>query len=724
MARGSLARFDVARFPQQPATPSADVEEVLGFVRQYHLAERNPFIQSLAASLVVRPDQRALQQLHELLRPFREFHREHPFVTAPPSVLTGPVLLGRQTADDRPIGLTTADVNLHGTIVGPSGAGKTTILLSIARALLSERVLLGVIDVKEDFGWLLREPDVLLIDDHTRWNFLRRPPFLTPAEHRADVIDLLLTRLYGGELQRQLLDAGWQRAAAEHECFSLADLADAIAAGGGKETPSHAEARRSCVARLRRFAHYAFFTTREDGIPWEVLLNRTFVARTTGFDDLARFQFDLLSRYCFLSNRAARTSGLHRVLLIDESYELLSEAQNGIRSIETLPRLKQLAREFGIAVLTTTVTLRGMSELAQASTHFYLALPPNNHEDARALIRAIGLTTEQGDVFLHALQCGEGLLRIGSWPEIIHLQIPPNTEHKHATPEDITAARTRTNQHARSASPPSPSSSVESFTAAAREGIASTEQPTPSHESAPASSPPARVAPVVDTAHNADARTLSHNTERVPLPAHAEALLRDAADHPLTLTTASYDRLGIHWMQGDRAKQLNLKLGFLEAHKVTTGSGRGRSGSALRLTPAGWQWLDRKPPKGMRGGGSVQHEFLVRQLASRLAHSTIETLGADLVLPYNTADHARLITALETLGERAISLNNGDLLALEVECSMPERTAPRNITRDASFALTIIAILGKNNLGTTFGDRVVIVGVLRLLDALRTTEDE
>jgi hypothetical protein len=695
------------------------VEEVLAFVRQYHLAERNPFIQSLAASLMVRPEQRALDRLQELLRPFREFHRDHPFVTAPPSVLTGSVLLGRQTADDRPIGLTTADVNLHGTIVGPSGSGKTTILLTIARALLNERVLLGVIDVKEDFGWLLREPDVLLIDEHTRWNFLRRPPFLTAAEHRADVIDLLLTRLYGGELQRQLLDAGWQRAAAQHECFSLADLADAIAAGGGKETPSHAEARRSCVARLRRFAHYALFTTREDGIPWVILLNQTFVVRTTGFDDLARFQFDLLSRYCFLSNRAARTSGLHRVLLIDESYELLSEAQNGIRSIETLPRLKQLAREFGIAVLTTTVTLRGMSELAQASTHFYLALPPNNHEDARALTRAIGLTTEQTDVFLHALQRGEALLRIGSWPEVIHLQIPPNTERKHATPEDITRARARTNRLARAASAPSPSTSA-SFTAAARKGIASTRQPTPSQESAPSSSPPARVAPVVE--HNTEPPRLSHNTQRVPLPAHAEALLRDVADHPLTLTTASYDRIGIHWMQGDRAKQLIVKLGFLEAHKITTGSGRGKIGSALRLTPAGWQWLGKQPPKGMRGGGSVQHEFLVRQLASRIAHSTIETLGADLVIPHNTTDHAQLIAALETLGERAISLNNGDLLALEVECSMPERTAPRNITRDAGFALTIIAILGKNKVGTTFGSRVVIVDVLRLLDALRSTE--
>jgi hypothetical protein len=128
----------------------------------------------------------------------------------------------------------------------------------------------------------------------------------------------------------------------------------------------------------------------------------------------------------------------------------------------------------------------------------------------------------------------------------------------------------------------------------------------------------------------------------------------------------------------------------------------------------------------MRGGGSVQHEFLVRQLASRIAHSSIETLGADLVIPYNAEEHAHLITALETLGERAISLSNSDVIALEVECSRPEITAPRNIARNAGFALTIIAALGKTDeLQQMIGEneRVVIVDVLRLLDALRATEE-
>lgn len=715
MAGEALARFPAHRFPQRPAIGGAPVVDALAFVRQYYLDDREP-IRGLAASLAARPDARVLTQLNDVLRPFREFHRDHPIVTAPKDVLAGPIIIGYQTADHRPIGFTLDDLNLHGAIVGPSGSGKTNILLTIARWLLTLRILLGVIDVKEDFGWLLREPDVLLIDEHTRWNFLITPPFLTAAEHRNEIIDQILARFFGRELQRQLLEEGWERAARATPNFSLADLADAIAAGGGRETPSHAEARRSCVARLRRFAHHALFTTRADGIPWETLLNRTFVVRSTGFDDLARLQFDLLARYCFLHNRAARMRGLHRVLLIDESYELLSEAQDGIRSIETLPRLKQLAREFGIGVLTTSVTLRGISELAQASTHFTIALSPNNQEDARTLIHTLGLTTEQADHFLHRLRRGEALLRVGSWPEVVHVQIPPNTEHKHATIDDIMSARARTNQFA----PPVPRSSrsTSTDTAAAREEDESDRQPTPAQEFAPSSSPPARVAPVVE--HPASA------TKRIALNKHATALLHDVGEHPYTLTTPAFHRCELRLSEGERAKTTVISLGFLESRRVRTGAGRGKAGNALRLTPAGYAWLGKRPPKGTRGGDSAQHAFLVHELARRIPNSRIETLSVDLVLAYNAATHERLGDAITHLSERQIALNDGDVIALEVECSRPEITGPRNSERNDGFALTIIATVGKREeLQRTIGerDRVVIVDVLRLLDALRTTEE-
>jgi hypothetical protein len=706
------------------------VEEDLAFVRAYHL-DTDATIRVLVQRLTVAPDPAAASALHDRLRPFRAYHREHPFVTAPPDVLTGPIILGRQTSDNRPVGLTTEDLNLHGTVVGPSGSGKTTLLLTIARWLLTLRILLAVIDVKEDFGWLLREPDVMLIDEHTPWNFLTTPSFLTAAEHRAEVIDLFLARFYGAELQRQVLDDGWERAA-QQGAFSLHEWHNAIINSGGKESPARAEARQSAARRLARFAHYRLFTT-TTGIAWDDLLTRTFVVRTNAFDDLARFQFDLLCRYAFLRNRAARVNRLERVIVIDEGYELLSDHQDGIRSVETLPRLKQLAREFGIGVLTTTVTLRGTSDLAQASTHFLLALPPNNQDDASALVRMLGLDRAAAEHFRHRLHMGNALLRIGTWPDVIHLQVAPNTERKHPTPDDIAAARTRTNQLAPSIR-----------TAAAREEDESTGWQPPAHTPTATASrdqPPreATSTPAIPVSSSAQQRTpnTSHNTlrptprQRIALNKHATVLLHDIGDYPYSLCSQAYRRCELLLAQGDRARGQGERLGLLCATRVTCGRGRGKTGVSLSLTAQGWEWLGRTPTKGLRGGSSVQHSFCVFELHRRIPGSLVEEyLGAkavDLAIPFNADRHERLYRAISALTGNTPRLQDGDIIALEVEISSPARSAMRNAHKDAAagVALTVLAVDDRQpeRLALTLPSNATVLDVYALLDALRTTEE-
>jgi len=693
--------------------------ELLTFCQRHHLDDDRRIGARLALIRAGNSTDaaRALTELRDIVQPYREFHREHPHVVVRDG-LDGPIVLGEQMADHRRIGLTTDDINLHGTIVGPSGSGKTTILLTIASYLLALAILLCVIDVKDDFGWLLRRPDVLLIDEHTRWNPLAPPPFLTAHEARNEVIDLLLARFYGAEHQRQLLHEAWEHASRLHAIFSLADLVDSLRElGTPREPASRAEARRGCIARLRRFEDHALFTTRDDGIPWEVLLNRTFVVRSRAFDDLARFAYDLLARYAFLHDRHQRQRGLRRVLLIDESYQLLAANQDGIRAIEPLVTLKQLCREFGTGVITTTVTLDGLSTLSRASTHFHIALPPNNQEEAHAVIRVLGLEPDAAEHFLHRMQRGEGLLRIGSCPDVVHLRITPGMTNKHATPEEIAMARARTNQLARTPRMVHllPASSLE--TAAAKEEDEGTGQPTPSRESAPSSSPPSRVAPVVEEIPS---------NKRVPLNTHCKVIMEDVGKYDLTLTTPCFHRCNLRPSEGERAKTTLTNVGFLESFKVRTGAGRGKTGSAMRLTPAGWTWLGKRPPKSTKGGDSIAHEFCVQHLSRLIPHSSIETLGADLVIPYNGAIHVPLLRAIQIITARKIALNDGDVIALEVECSRPEITAPRNIARNAGFALTIIATLGETAyLQRTIGesDHLVIVDVLRLLDALRTTEE-
>jgi hypothetical protein len=367
--------------------------------------------------------------------------------------------------------------------------------------------------------------------------------------------------------------------------------------------------------------------------------------------------------------------------------------------------------------IVATPSWNELDPLVLSQFQVQIALQPSDGRELDAIAKSFRLTPAQTR-FTSGMQRGTGIGKVRGSEHPLLFTYQPFLHAKDSDARVLHDARARTR------------SFCERHDFAAREGIASNEQPTPSQQSAPSSSPPSRLAPVVEaakTSSNTSQEDLPSNTSRrVALNKHAAGLLQDAADHLLTPTTAAYDRLGVHYTIGDRAKQLDLNLGLLEAHKVRIGAGRGKTASILRLTPAGWTWLGRKPPKGTRGGDSVAHQYYVLQLLRLIPRSTIETLGADLVIPYNTADHTHLLAALETLGGHAISLNNGDLIAQEVECSMPERTAQRNITRDAGFALTVIAILGKTQqLQRTIGDadRVVIVDVLRLLDALRTTED-
>jgi hypothetical protein len=202
--------------------------------------------------------------------------------------------------------------------------------------------------------------------------------------------------------------------------------------------------------------------------------------------------------------------------------------------------------------------------------------------------------------------------------------------------------------------------------------------------------------------------------------------MNDVSENPYTLTTPCFRRCKLRLSEGDRVKTLLTNVGFLESFKVRTGAGRGKTGSALRLTTAGWEWLGRTPPKGTRGGDSTQHEFVVQHLSRLIHRSCIETLGADLVIPFNVEEHAQLYRALETLSATTIALNHGDLIALEIECSRPKLTAPRNIARNSGFALTVIATfrqdLASLQRRIPHNDRVVIIDVLRLLDALRLPE--
>jgi hypothetical protein len=116
-------------------------ERVAHFVEEYALAEHDPTLAGQLLSLSTdRPaalHYRILESLEARVAPFRRYHEQNPFVTAPPAALAVPgIAVVRQVANDAPMALSADELTRHILIVGSSGSGKTALLLQLCEALL------------------------------------------------------------------------------------------------------------------------------------------------------------------------------------------------------------------------------------------------------------------------------------------------------------------------------------------------------------------------------------------------------------------------------------------------------------------------------------------------------------------------------------------------------------------------------------------------------------
>jgi hypothetical protein len=526
---------------------------------------------------------------------------------------------------------------------------------------------------------------------------------------RRTLIACFARAFFGGEHLKQVLTDALQQAFVQREQPALADVMAILQTMGAKgDTFSRRDAITGVILRLQRFAALCpgMYHTRA-GLTLDDLFTHSLYLPITTATEANEFTVTFLIHDLLFHQRyAQRRGGLAYMIVLDEGLSTWNAHASNIDRQPLLSYVQSMVREYAIGMIVTSTSVQLLDPLLKANLGTQIVMKLTSAAESSEIARTFGLSPEEHEYLNTRLVRGECIIKLADdWRHPILATFPRTTTEKSISTSDWSAAIERTNRLAQRRA------------LAAREGIESNWQPTPSHDAAPSSSPPARIAPVVEKA-----KVPPNASLRVALNKHATALMQDVADHPYTLTTPAFRRCNLRLSEGERAKTTVTNLGFLESHRVRTGAGRGKTGSALRLTPAGWQWLGRKPPKGTRGGDSVQHAFIVHQLAALIPRSTIETLSVDLVIPYNTADHAHLIDALRALSARTIALNNGDLLAIEVECSRPTITAPRNVTRNTGFALTILATLGKTKeLQRTIVDteHVLIVDVLRLLDALR-----
>ena len=220
--------------------------------------------------------------------------------------------------------------------------------------------------------------------------------------------------------------------------------------------------------------------------------------------------------------------------------------------------------------------------------------------------------------------------------------------------------------------------------------------------------------------------------------------------------TAHYTKLKLHPATGTKFKKHLIALQFITEETILVRAGKGSSANVLFPTDSAFKYLGLKKPKGTKGGDSPQHQYLVRSLANIIPESQLEfMIGAerksvDLFLCLKPELHKDFIEAVkvsiifyianrdnEHLDIFYIETNypSSNYVAIEIECSNPQRTGPVNIQKnaEAGIAFTILGLLPAEakkfnpelitGLPEALQRKVIVVDALKLLDYLRERYD-
>jgi hypothetical protein len=606
------------------------------------------------------------------IRAYTEYHRQVPFRVVPASVLQAGIVLAQQRANHVPITITTEQLTRHLLLAGGTGFGKTTLIRQVLRQLQTLGIKRFTIDRKDDTRRnAIDDPNCLILHAGARYNPLQKPAYLSLAEHLTLFVQCFARSFFGGEHLKQALTEALQRVFSEQSHPCLADVPPILERLLQKATTfTRRDALQGLLLRLQRFA-LVFPTpcTTRRGVATDELFRHSLHLPVSLQSEPDDFLFTLLVHHLFLYQRSRQArAGLEYVIVIDEALHLWQARASNIEHQPLLSMLQSMVREFGIGLIVATTSLQVIDPILKANVFAQIAMSMTNHFETSEVASSFGMTNEEHAYFSTKLQRGECIIKLADgWRYPLLGHFPPDHDSKEVREGEWREAQERINAIAPEETHP--------------ESLASREEVQDNRQ-------PATAAPSPSASHASAAPLI----KPIALNTHAETLLRHTARAGVALTTEAFRDLDLHPQAGTRAKKQLLDLALLEEERITIRRGRGGTGVAIRPSKSGYERAGVKR-HGTRGGDSVQHEYLVRALAKRISGARIDaragTKACDLLIPYNDEKHQQLATLL------GITPRNGEFLAIEVEVSDPERTAPRNIARndDAGITNTIIATM-------------------------------
>jgi hypothetical protein len=466
----------------------------------------------------------------------------------------------------------------HVFILGPTGTGKSTLLLNVLVQIQEAQIPFMVFDFKRNYRCLLRatgaEPLVVFTVGRNiaplSINALTPPPgveFEEWAEALSDIISTSYLLLQGA---RNVMKEALLQSYAHHgKSATLAHAHELLAreldtTKSGSRRYGWLESSTRSLEELTK-GSFGRALNASSGTPVAELLTRPVVFELQGFgDDQKRFFCLLWLEIVLLlrKNSTATREQLQHVLIFDEGHNVFPRERLGEVSVPA--RLAREVREFGEAIIAATQQA-DVSESLIANSGFKLILRCDYPKDVTFASQLLQIEPR----WLPKLPIGTGIARLPVRyysPILFTFGVQPI---KNLT---ITDAEVH-EQWSRARLPVSDEVSLPRTTG---------EQ---------------------------QSMTTASGNER------EEALLRDVALTPISPITHRYQRLGWHMETGNRTKDAIIEKRLARFDAVSTPRGQVK---ILTLTPAGVSHLSSQGVtlKQVRGGGA-EHEYWKHELRTR-----------------------------------------------------------------------------------------------------------
>jgi hypothetical protein len=469
-----------------------------------------------------------------------------------------------------PFRITRNELLRHVFILGPTGTGKSTLLLNLLLQIQEAGIPFMVFDFKRNYRCLVRATgsDQLVVFTVGRTaaplliNALAPPPGVEFEEWAAALSDIISTSyllMQGARnvLKEALLQAHEQHGTAAtlaHAYDLLARELDATKSGSRRYGWLESSTRSLEELTKGSFGHALNATT---ATPVASLLLRSVVFELHGFgDDQKRFFCLLWLEVVLLlrKNSSAAREVLQHVLIFDEGHNVFPRERPGEVSLPA--RLAREVREFGEAIIAATQQA-DVSESLIANSGFKLILRCDYPKDVTFASQLLQIDAR----WLPKLPMGTGIARlpVRFYSPILFTFTMQPIKNQLITDAEV---HTQWERHA---------------------------LPTP---------------------------TLAVPSARATLTAREAELLHDVARQPISTITDRYTRLGWNAKTGNAIKDALLDKGFATFDPVTTPTGQVK---ILSLTQQAREHLEKAgiTLARLRHGGP-EHEYWKFVVADRL----------------------------------------------------------------------------------------------------------